>query len=100
MKVTLFPCGPTANDSECKAFDCLTRSLRSAPGEDEWILLIKFAFSVTHQLESDDIDTVAIGPPGVRVIEIKHWTAQWVGPHPVAVEQEAAILLTSDWFTM
>ena len=89
MKVTLFPCGPAANDSECKAFDCLTRSLRSAPGDDEWVLLTNLAFSVTHQLQSDEIDTVVIGPPGVRVIEVKHWTAQWVESHPAAVEQEA-----------
>ncbi len=89
MKVTLFPCGPAANDSECKAFDCLTRSLRSAPGDDEWVLLTNLAFSVTHHLQSDEIDTVAIGPPGVRVIEVKHWTAQWAESHPAAVEQEA-----------
>ena len=31
-------------------------------------------FSVTHERQSDEIDIVAIGPPGVRVIEVKHWT--------------------------
>ena len=30
-----------------------------------------------------------IGPPGVRVIEVKHWTAAWVDWSPSLVEQEA-----------
>lgn len=72
MDVTRFICGPAANDSELKAFDHLKRCLEGAPGDDKWVLLTNLAFSVTHQLQSDEIDTVAIGPPGVRVIEIKH----------------------------
>ena len=45
--------------------------------------------SVTNQLQSDEIDVVAIGPPGVQVIEVKHWTAQWVDTHLDLVRQEA-----------
>jgi hypothetical protein len=75
MKVTLFSCGPAANESEQKAFAHLRSVLQSAQGDDQWILLTNLAFSVTHQLQSDEIDIVAIGPPGVRVIEVKHWTA-------------------------
>ena len=78
MRVTLFSCGPAANDSELNAFKHLDSRLRSTQGEEKWVLLTNLAFSVTHQLQSDEIDVVAIGPPGVRVIEIKHWTAQWV----------------------
>src|ERR1051325_11775895 len=78
MRVTLFCCGPAANDSELRAFEHLRSNLASAPGIGEWILLTNLAFSVTHQLQSDEIDIIAIGPPGVRVIEVKHWTAQWV----------------------
>ena len=89
MKVTLFPCGPAANESELKAFAQLRSGLQSTPGDDEWILLTNLAFSVTHQLQSDEIDIVAIGPPGVRVIEVKHWTAQWVDAHEDMAAQEA-----------
>lgn len=89
MKVTLFPCGPAANESELKAFAQLKIGLQSTQGDDEWILLTNLAFSVTHQLQSDEIDIVAIGPPGVRVIEIKHWTAQWVDAHVDVVAQDA-----------
>ena len=43
----------------------------------------------SHRLQSDEIDIIAIGPPGVRVIEVKHWTAAWVKRNAVVVEHEA-----------
>jgi len=89
MRVTLFSCGPAANESELKASKHLENCLKSTPGNDEWVLLTNLAFSVTHQLQSDEIDIIAIGPPGVRVIEVKHWTAQWVDENPDRVAQEA-----------
>ncbi len=63
--------------------------LRSVSGDDAWILLTNLAFSITNQLQSDEIDIVAIGPPGVRVVEVKHWTAQWFDTHTDLVAQEA-----------
>jgi hypothetical protein len=57
VKVTLFSCGPVANESELLAFKHL--------------------------------DIVAIGPPGVCVIEVKHWTSQWVDAHSDLVVHEA-----------
>lgn len=89
MKVTLFACGPAANESELKAFEHVKTRLQSTEGDDEWVLLTNLAFSVTHQLQSDEIDLVAIGPPGIEVIEVKHWTAQWVERNPDIVAQEA-----------
>lgn len=89
MKVTLFPCGPAANESEINAFRHLRSCLQSTPGDGEWVLLTNLAFSVTHQLQSDEIDIVVIGPPGVRVIEVKHWTAQWVDAHADLTAEEA-----------
>ena len=89
MRVIPFPCGPAANESELKALEYLRSRLLSTPGSDEWILMANLAFSVTHQLQSDEIDVVVIGPPGVRVIEIKHWTSQWLDTHTDLVEQEA-----------
>lgn len=89
MRVTVFPCGPAVNESEAVAMAHLKRQLQNAAGDDEWILLTNVAFSVTHQFQSDEIDIVAIGPPGVRVIEVKHWTAAWVDANGASVEQEA-----------
>ena len=34
MKVTVYSCGPAANDSELKAFKHLEGCLKSAPGND------------------------------------------------------------------
>lgn len=89
MKATLFPCGPAANESELKAFEHFKSRLQNEGGDGHWVLLTNLAFSVTHQLQSDEIDIVAIGPPGVRVVEVKHWTAQWVDANPDLVAQEA-----------
>jgi hypothetical protein len=89
MKVTVFHCGPAANESELRALEHLKSCLQSTPGDDEWVLLTNLAFSVTHQLQSDEIDIVAIGPPGVRVVEVKHWAVAWVDAHADLVEQEA-----------
>ena len=88
MNVVIFACGPAANESELKASEHLKGRLQAQPGDDQWILLANLAFSVTHQLQSDEIDLVVIGPPGARVIEIKHWTQQWVESNKEAVEHE------------
>ncbi len=94
MRVTLFSSGPAANESELKAFEHLRSRLQSTRGDDEWILLTNLAFSVSNQLQSDEIDMVVIGPPGVQLIEVKHWTAQWVDAHTDLVEQEAERVTT------
>jgi hypothetical protein len=62
MLVTLFQCGPAANDSELKAFEHLKSRLQSEAGDGEWVLLTNVTFSVTNQLQSDEIDIIAIGP--------------------------------------
>ncbi|RJP22961.1 MAG: hypothetical protein C4527_21145 [Candidatus Omnitrophota bacterium] len=89
MNVTHFACGSVANESELKALEHLKNKMHSLDGEGEWIILTNLAFSVNHQLQSDEIDMVVIGPPGVRVIEVKHWSAQWFNANPNLVEQEA-----------
>ena len=76
MKVTVFPCGAAVNESEVLAIENLKSQLQNCGGDDEWIVLTNLAFSVTHQFQSDEIDMIVIGPPGVRVIEVKHWTSQ------------------------
>lgn len=89
MQVTLCSCGPAVNESERKAFAHIETRLRSEAGDAEWMLLTNLVFSATHRLQSDEIDIVAIGPPGVRVIEVKHWTAKWIKQHSDRVAHEA-----------
>ena len=89
MRITVIPCGEVVNESEAAAIDRLNRELQKIGGDDEWILLTNLAFSVTHQFQSDDIDIVAIGPPGVRVIEVKHWSVGSADASSELVEQEA-----------
>ncbi len=89
MNVKIFSCGPVANDSESKAIAHLESKLRSTPGNQNWVLLTNLTFSVTHQQHASEIDIVSIGPSGVKVIEIKHWSTDWVAINEQIVEQEA-----------
>ena len=89
MKADVISCGPAVNESERRAVARLKAGLIGLHGEGEWLLLTNLTFSASHRLQSDEIDIVAIGPPGVRVIEVKHWTAAWVKQHGDLVEQEA-----------
>ena len=89
MRATIIPCGPPANESELKCFEYLKTHLPSEPIDEDWILLTNLAFSVNNQFQSDEIDIIAIGPAGVRVIEVKHWTAKWVDSNSTNVEHEA-----------
>lgn len=89
MKVHHIPCGPPVNESEHKAFEHLKNGLRNQLGSEEWILLTNVNFSVSNKFQVDEIDVVAIGPPGVQIIEVKHWSESWVKGNPVEVKHEA-----------
>ena len=89
MDPRVFECGPFANDSERKAFEQVRCGLASTRDGGAWVLLTNLAFSVTHRMQADEIDLVAIGPPGVRVVEVKHRAPEWVDANPELVEQEA-----------
>lgn len=95
MKVSIIPCGEVVNESEAIAIDRLKRELINTAtplgncSDDEWILMTNIAFSVTHQFQSDEIDIIAIGPPGVRVIEVKHWSVDWCDSNPDSIAKEA-----------
>ena len=89
MDPRVFQCGPFANDSERKAFEHVRRCLASTLGGGSWVLLTNLAFSVTHRMQADEIDLVVIGPPGVRAVEVKHWTPEWCDANPELVGQEA-----------
>ena len=88
-RVTVIPCGPAVNESERRAIERLKAGLIGHGGDDVWVLLTNLTLSTTHRLQSDEIDIVAIGPPGVRVIEVKHWSAAWVRKNGDRVAQEA-----------
>ena len=88
-RITVIPCGPAVNESERRAIAQLKTGLIGPGRDDTWVLLTNLTLSTTHRLQSDEIDIVAIGPPGVRVIEVKHWTASWVRKHGDRVAQEA-----------
>ena len=89
MKTHVIQCGPFANESEQQAINSLKTRLIAQHGAGEWLLLTNLAFAAGDHRQADEIDIVAIGPPGVQVIEVKHWTQQWVKRHPDAVAQEA-----------
>ncbi len=88
MRVTVVQGGPFANESEERALQRLKTGLISLPGNQEWFLLTNLMFSVTNRLQSDEIDIVAVGPPGVQVIEVKHWKDR----HQHLAEREADLL--------
>jgi len=89
VKVIPISCGPAVNESERRAITQLKTRLIAEQGNGEWLLLTNLAFSTTHHRQSDEIDIIAIGPPGVRVIEVKHWNATWVKKNADLVEREA-----------
>lgn len=89
MKVQAVACGPAANESERKALEYLKSRLIGEGGDDCWFLLTNLMFSASRHRQADEIDIVAIGPPGVRVIEVKHWSATWVKRNQEVAEQDA-----------
>lgn len=89
LPVRVIPCGPAVNESERRAVERVKASLIGDRDDGRWLILTNLAFSASHRLQADEIDIVAIGPPGVRVIEVKHWTAAWVRGHDDVVAQEA-----------
>jgi hypothetical protein len=89
MRVNHIPCGQVANESEAKAIECLKSALKSAAGDSEWVLLTNLSFSVNNQAQSEEVDIIALGPPGVTVVEVKHWSSTWVDSHDTIVNHEA-----------
>lgn len=87
MKVKHVPCGPAVNESERIAFEWIKSFLNSARGE--WFLLTNVSFSASDRSQSDEIDAVVIGPPGVQLVEVKHWSKSWVKRNHDSVEREA-----------
>ena len=83
----MLPCGDFVNASERLAAGRLRNKLQAAEGP--WILLSNLNHSPSATRRSDEIDLVAIGPPGVFVIEVKHWDATYLRKNGLITETEA-----------
>ena len=93
MKTKVVCCGAAVNKSEVTARRVIEAGLRKAEGSDEWLLLTNLQFTDKKRRPPFEIDIVAIGPPGVRLVEVKHWNDHFIRTHPDVVEQEAARLV-------
>ena len=67
------PCGRFANESERHATEYVRVRLESSGTSGQWFLLTNYANSSGSQYLSDELDMITVGPPGVSLIEIKHW---------------------------
>ena len=82
-------CGEAVNESERRAIEQIKSHLIGNDTPGPWLLLTNLSFSQSHHVQSDEIDIIVVGPPGVRVIEVKHWTAQYLLDNARLVEEEA-----------
>ena len=73
MSARHIPCGVSVNESERQAIERLKTKL-----PDGWIVLSNLNHSSSAAYPSDEIDLIVIGPPGVTVIEVKHWDLDYV----------------------
>jgi serine/threonine protein kinase len=87
MSVRFIPCGEFVNASERTAVERLRAKLQSV--EAFWILLSNLNHSAQPGSRSDEIDLIAIGPPGIYAIEIKHWDAAYLRQQALIAEPEA-----------
>ncbi|MGD9563073.1 MAG: NERD domain-containing protein [Pyrinomonadaceae bacterium] len=75
MAVKHLVCGAYANNSERYAVEFLKVRLQNHANSVEWALLSNYSNSTSAQYLSDELDLVVIGPSGVVVVEIKHWSS-------------------------
>ena len=81
------PCGAFVNESERTAVERLKQRLQSDSGH--WVLLSNLSHAAHTGSRADEIDLVIIGPPGVGVVEVKHWDATFLRQQSAIVDQEA-----------
>lgn len=92
QKCRVIRCGEYANESERRAVAELYSKLKQT-GQGLWILLTNLSFHPHSAGRPDEIDIVAIGPPGVTVIEVKHWGADVNRDRPETVKDHAERLV-------
>lgn len=84
MSARHIPCGVAVNESERQAIERLKSKL-----PDGWILLSNLNHSTSAAYPSDEIDLIVIGPPGVTVIEVKHWDVDYFKKNAFRVAAES-----------
>lgn len=84
MTARHIPCGVAVNESERQAIERLKSKL-----PDGWILLSNLNHSSSAAYPSDEIDLIVIGPPGVTVVEVKHWDIDYFKKNAPRVAAEA-----------
>lgn len=84
MSARHIPCGIAVNESERQAIERLRNKL-----PDGWILLSNLNHSSSAANPSDEIDLIVIGPPGVTVVEVKHWDLDYVKKNALRADGEA-----------
>lgn len=82
------PCGPFANESERLACEKIRNKLQGTSGQGFWIFLTNIPFSFQTQGYSDEIDIIVVGPPGVVVVEVKHWDLTYLKENNGVAESE------------
>lgn len=92
MAAELIPCGAYANESERRAADKVKQAIDRDGGSGRWAVLTNLPLSVTATRGVREIDQVVIGPTGVFVIEVKHWTHKRVKGGDPQAEADAAKL--------
>jgi len=89
LNVDHIPCGEFANESERIAVERLKAELTRLAGVGRWILLSNVPHAVTTEAIPDEVDLIAIGPPGLEIIEIKHWDRHYTKSFNDTVTHEA-----------
>ena len=84
MSARHIPCGVAVNESERQA---ITRLHNKLP--DGWILLSNLNHSTSAAYPSDEIDLIVIGPPGITIVEVKHWDVDYFKKNAPRVAAEA-----------
>jgi serine/threonine protein kinase len=72
LRVTHFPCGAFANESERRALKAVQGALAKIDGTGTAYVLTNLTHPNQHG-QADEIDMVVLGPGGGVVIEVKHW---------------------------
>lgn len=81
------PRGAVVNESETLTIEKLKSELQGITCP--WVLLSNLSHSSHAGRLSDEINQVVIGPPGVFVVEVKHWDSAWVKQNTQTVANEA-----------
>ena len=76
-------------NSEREATERLLSKLRAMSAGQNWVLLTNLAYSIDPRGTPLEIDIVAVGTPGISVIEVKHWDRAYVRANQAVVEHEA-----------